>query len=923
MFYTFEKTVTVTGMFKIKTFKRSLLLGFMLATFLPLLCLGTISYYYLNQKIEEYGERTNRLVAETVATEISSYLRNSLNVLEQVGILLRSDHLQLVETAAILDMIVTESDYIETLYVVDRTRRIINIGLTNEYNEERKKHLGGDLASLNIFVNIEFLLGPYWSNTYVSPFSGRKSSALIFPSAGDQFIIGIVDIEYLHSYIESRWEQRDTLTIVVDEYGETVYRPGSAKLEGQQNIAATIPFKEAQLGIFGNYEVMLGNTAFIGSTANIAETNWLVMIVEPLAEANKPLRNMTVFFVVAVVLSAGVVFVLAVRQSKRLVKPLTALQSNIQAVADGDYKAEISQQSHEEFEKVATLFRHMATAIKRREKLLEINEERLVSLLEVHNLKQLGENEMLEFVLEQAVRLTRSEIGYLHILDEEGREIKLTLWSKNIEDFCKRYRFSMEKMNAADFGRKSIAARKNVLRNKQKTLVDASAADIGFTISRQLSVPIFDGRKMVAVVGVLNKKTDYDNTDARQLSLYFNHTWDILQQKRFERDRGRLAEQLAQAQKLEAIGTLAAGIAHDFNNVLMVILGNTEMAKDNVDKPEKIKNDLEEIFKGALRARDLVNQILAFSRDNAEGLKPLDMRPIVKEAIKLLRSSMPATITIRQEITEESSAVVAEPGKINQLIMNLCTNAYQAMEDGGGDLFIAFQPKILDKALHSNGKMVVAAGRYMLLVIGDSGKGIPEEMIDRIFEPYFTTREKERGTGLGLAVVHGIVKGLKGAITVESELGKGSTFKVYLPVAQTETLTEDQIISSALPGGDERILYIDDDESVALVNSRILESLGYTVFTYVSSTAAYTHFCEQAELYDLVITDMDMPEMTGDVLAAKILEVRRDIPIILCTGYSEKIDARKAEELGIRELMMKPLTRLDLALTIRKILGFG
>ncbi len=910
-------------MLKIKTFKRSLLLGFMLATFLPLLCLGTISYYYLNYKIKEYGEQTNRLVAETVATEISSYLRNSLNVLEQVGILLQSDHLRPVETAAILDMIVAESDYVETLYVVDRTRRIVNIGLSVEYQNERKLYLDADLSSLNIFANIEFLLGPYWSSTYVSPFSGRKGSALIFPATGNQFIIGVVDTEYLHSHIESGWEQSDTLTIVVDEYGETVFQPSSVNLDEQQSLAVTTPFKDAQLGIFGTYEVMLGNTSFIGSTANIAETNWLVMIVEPLAEANKPLRNMTIFFIVAVVLSAGIVFILAVRQSKRLLKPLTDLQSNIQAVADGDYKAEISQQSHEEFEKVATLFRHMAAAIKRREKLLEINEERLVSLLEVHNLKQLAEDEMLEFVLEQAVRLTRSEIGYLHILNDEGQEVKLTLWSKNIEEFCRRYRFSKEKMNAADFGRKSIVDRKNVVRNNQKTVVDASLADMKFTILRQLSVPIFDGKKIVAVVGVLNKRTDYDNTDARQLSLYFNHTWDILQQKRFERDRSRLAEQLAQAQKLEAIGTLAAGIAHDFNNVLMVILGNTEMAKDNVDKPDKIKNDLEQIFKGALRARDLVNQILVFSRNNAEGLKPLDIRPIVKEAVKLLRSSMPATITIHQDIAEESFSVFADPGQINQLVMNLCTNAYQAMDESGGELFISLQPKTLDTALHNKGKMVVPAGRYMLLVIGDSGKGIPDEMINRIFEPYFTTREKERGTGLGLAVVHGIVNGLKGAITVESELGKGSTFKVYLPIVQAETLTEDQIISGALPGGDEHILYIDDDESVALVNSRILESLGYTVSTYISSTTAFDHFYEDPELYDLVITDMDMPEMSGDVLAAKILEVRHDIPIILCTGYSEKIDAHRAEELGIRELMMKPLTRLDLALTIRKILGFG
>ncbi|MEE4241016.1 MAG: response regulator, partial [Desulfopila sp.] len=365
------------------------------------------------------------------------------------------------------------------------------------------------------------------------------------------------------------------------------------------------------------------------------------------------------------------------------------------------------------------------------------------------------------------------------------------------------------------------------------------------------------------------------------------------------------------------------GIAHDFNNVLMVIIGNTEMAKDNVDKPDKVLNDLEEIFKGALRARDLVNQILVFSRDNAEGLKPLDVRPLVKEAVKLLRSSVPANITIKQDITEESFPVVAEPGKINQLLMNLCTNAYQAMAGIEGDLCISLQPVTLNDDLQSKGKMAVPAGKYMLLAVEDSGKGIPQELLNRIFEPYFTTREKERGTGLGLAVVHGIVKGLKGAIVVESEHGKGSNFKVYLPVAQAETVSEEHIVSGALPGGNERILYVDDDEGVALVNSRILESLGYRVSTYLTSTEAYHIFTQDPQMYDLVITDLDMPGMTGDVFAAKIRALRNDIPVILCTGYSERIDKEKAAEMGISELMMKPLTRLDLALTVRKILGFA
>jgi signal transduction histidine kinase len=910
-------------MFKIKTFRRSLLLGFMLSAFLPLVCLGYVSYSYLKFKTDEFGKQSNELLADTVATEVSSFFRSPLIAMEQLVILFKSTKLSAPQINTILDETVSESDYIEAVYIVNEKKRVIHIGLDEGYRSIRDNYLDLDLSGLSILRNVEYVQGPYWSNSFLSPVSGKNSIALISPVDKSRFIIGLINIEYLHSSILNKTERRETSTIILDENGTPVFHPQLRIVEEQQSFAALVPFREAQIGKFGTHAIELNNVQYIGSTANIPETKWLVMIVQQRATAEEPLRNMTNFFLLVAFFSVIVVVILALRQSRRLLKPLNILQENIKAVAGGDYQANISRQSHAEFEEVATLFRHMAAAIERREQLLEINEERLISLLEVHNLKQLAENELLEFAMEQAVSLTRSEIGYLHVYNDEEKNIGMTLWSKNVEIFCDRYGFAAHELKGFGFGRETIENRRYIIRNSKNDGNGNPLETVGRVVLRHLSVPIFDGKKMVAVIGVLNKKTKYDKSDARQLSLYFNHTWDILQQKRYERDRSRMADQLAHAQKLEAIGTLAGGIAHDFNNVLMVIIGNTELAKDNIGKPEKIRRDLDEIFKGALRARDLVNQILAFSRHTAEGLRPLDIRPIVKEAVKLLRSSIPANIEIRHDIAKESYPVVSEPGKINQLIMNLCTNAYQAMDDKDGTLWVRLQPVFLESDLYNRGKMVAAAGEYMQLVIGDSGKGIPEEMIDRIFEPYFTTREKERGTGLGLAVVHGVVKGLKGAIIVDSELGRGATFSIYLPVAKTESQGEEQVITGSLPGGDEHILYVDDDESVALVNSKILESLGYRVSTFFSSRAAFEHFSKRTQEYDLVITDMAMPEMSGDVLAGKILEIRGDLPVILCTGYSEKMDQEKAEEIGIGELMMKPLTRLDLALTIRKLLGFS
>ncbi len=909
-------------MLKIKTFRGSLLLGFMLSTFLPLIFFGYFSYSYLNYKIEEFGKQSNELLAETVATEISSFLRNPLIVLEQVMILLKPERPAVTEIDDILDEIVSESDYLETVYVINAEKHVTDIGLDPEYRSVADNYLDLDLSGLSMLKNIEFLQGPYWSNSFLSPVSGKNSIALIYPIDQRRYLIGLINIEHLHSSILERSGRRNTSTIILDENGTPVFHPQLQIVEEQQSFANMIPFRESQIGKFGTHEIELNNMPYLGSTSNIAETKWLVVIVQSLADAEKPLQNMTGLFIFAALFSAIIVIILAFRQSRRLLKPLRLFQENIQAVAEGDYQASISRQSHEEFEEVAILFRYMAAAIEKREQLLEINEERLVSLLDVHNLKELEENELLEFALEQAVNLTRSEIGYLHIVNDEERNIVNTFWSKDIETFCQRNGFSLERLKHHGFGRDCIEERRHLIENTRYRTVHGTLSAVGKAVLRQLNVPIFDGKEMVAVIGVLNKEPAYDKTDARQLSLYFNHTWDILQQKRYEQDKSYLAEQLAHAQKLEAIGTLAGGIAHDFNNVLMVIIGNTELARDNIDKPEKIQQDLDQIFKGALRARDLVNQILAFSRNNAEGLKPLDIKPIVKEALKLLRSSIPANIVITQDIGTESYPVVSEPDKINQLIMNLCTNAYQAMEGEDGTLSIQLHHVKLKHDLFNRGKKVAAAGEYMRLVVGDSGKGIPEQMMNRIFEPYFSTREKGQGTGLGLAVVHGIVKGLKGAITVDSRPDEGSTFFVYLPVAKIETQNEEEVVTGRLPGGSEHILYIDDDEAIAVVNSRILESLGYTVSTFSSSISALAHFSKEPEKYDLIISDITMPEITGDVLAQKMLEKRDDIPIILCTGYSERIDELKAEEMGVRELLMKPLTKLDLALTVRKILGF-
>ena len=383
-------------------------------------------------------------------------------------------------------------------------------------------------------------------------------------------------------------------------------------------------------------------------------------------------------------------------------------------------------------------------------------------------------------------------------------------------------------------------------------------------------------------------------------------------------EKEQLQKQLRQAQKMEAIGTLAGGIAHDFNNILSAIIGYAELSMMDIPEASEAKHNLEEVRNATRRARDLVKQILSFSHQTEQEKKPVQIKPVVKEATKLLRASLPTTIEISQHISPDAGIIVADPTQIHQLMMNLCTNAAHAMEEKGGTLAISLANVDVDSAtaaLHIG----LESRPYLKLTVSDTGDGMTSDVMERIFEPYFSTREKGEGTGMGLAVVHGIVKSHGGTITVDSKLGQGSTFNVYIPQIEKEESPEPELIE-VIPPGSERILFVDDEDTLVTLGKKILEKLGYTVTTRTSSIEALELFRAQPDGFDFVITDMTMPNMTGDRLAKELLEIRNDIPILLCTGYSERISKEKANQIGICDFVMKPLEMGNLARTIRNVL---
>jgi CheY-like chemotaxis protein len=393
---------------------------------------------------------------------------------------------------------------------------------------------------------------------------------------------------------------------------------------------------------------------------------------------------------------------------------------------------------------------------------------------------------------------------------------------------------------------------------------------------------------------------------------------EIKERQLAEEKMRRLEGQLIQAQKMEAIGTLASGIAHDFNNILLAIMGYAEIALINTHAGKPDEKHIQDALKACERAKELVHQILTFGRQTEVDRKPVQTKTVVKEVLKLLRASLPATMEFEQNL-ESESLILADSTHIYQVVMNLANNAAQSMKGGTGIITVTLVDVELDES-YVFSHHGLTPGRYQKLEVGDNGVGMMPDQLERIFEPYFTTKPRGEGTGLGLSVVHGIVKNAGGTVSVYSEPGQGSTFRVFFPIFETDAVAEAPQVE--LPeGGEERILFVDDEPTLLEIGAELLKRLGYRVTTCGDSRDALETFKARPDEFDLVITDMTMPGLTGDKLAGKLLQVRPDLPVILCTGFGNSIMGQKACRTGVKAHLMKPFVLRDLAKSIREVLG--
>ncbi|MBI4666237.1 MAG: PAS domain S-box protein [Nitrospinae bacterium] len=379
-----------------------------------------------------------------------------------------------------------------------------------------------------------------------------------------------------------------------------------------------------------------------------------------------------------------------------------------------------------------------------------------------------------------------------------------------------------------------------------------------------------------------------------------------------------LEKQVRRTQRLESVGTLAGGIAHDFNNILTAIIGFAEMSLADIREENELKDNIRETLAAAMRARELIKQILTFSRDTEQQLRPMQLQPVIRESLKLIRASTPAMIEIAEELDMDAGMALADPTQMSQVIMNLCTNAEYAMRAKGGTLTVSLTSIDADQDFAKN-HLHMKPGPHLRLTVTDTGVGMDERVLERIFEPFFSTKPHGEGVGMGLSVVHGIVVGHGGSITVYSEPGVGTSFNVYLPVIGKAGETV-ETVKQPIPGGDERVLFVDDEESITSMAKKMLERVGYRVEVTNKPERALELFKANPDFYDILITDQSMPDITGAELARQVMDIRPSLPVILCTGFSHSITPYKAKELGIREFIMKPFAASELAQAMRRSL---
>ncbi len=855
--------------------RKILSIQFILISVLPFIIMSVLGFIWILPVFKSDMKTHQLQLATTIASQMESHLTATKIILKGISNILKvpmkRSHYQ-----EVLDAQLAASDFINSIYITGSDGKITMVSLKNHNLLQQKDLLRLDLSRNTLFQDVKKKDQPLWSDTFLSVVGGGMSVAHAVP-VKEKIIFGEINLRLLTEYLKRISTVEKQLIFILDRRGQVIADQGGLYTAQQLNLKNLVLVRQGMEESVPHVDNFKFNGSMVmGSLVKISLLDWYVLIMIPKDVVNRPIWTTISISLSAFLVTFSVGGLLAITFARRLARRFERLAEHTRSVAERGYTTEWPKANITEFRELSNSLRHMADTIREREKYNRI------------------------LFADSPIPLVVIEPETASIMDCNDAALRLYGF-KTLKEFTGKTILDFSARVQED----DIESDKAAIKYRQLCL---KRGYISFEWWHQRS----DGEIWYSEINL----TQFHHGDKTLMQYSVK---DITEQKQAAEELEKLEEQLKQAQKMESIGTLAGGIAHDFNNILFPMLGYTEMMISDIQEGSLIRESLDEVLKGILRARDLVKQILEFSRQADHEYIPVDCDVILHEVLKLSRSTLPTTIELKQDIQENCGKVEADPTQVHQILMNLITNAFHSMEENGGLLTVTLKvqnppPKgiLQEKNLHKS---------YVCITVTDTGTGMNDKTIKRIFDPYFTTKQQGKGTGLGLSVVHGIVKTYYGHIDIKSNPGKGTEIKIYLPRIQR---VENEIIIANRPVaeklGNERILLVDDEESILKMFRKMLESLGYHIYSTLDSRHALDVFSDQPGEYDLVITDMTMPGFTGDKLAVELKKIRSDIPVILCTGFSETVTEERMDQLGIEKVLLKPIVRDDMADAIRDIL---
>jgi len=914
-------------LFKKLKFRDKLLVSFLTA-FVPLILVGSIFSYHqvkkvLESSIEKELKNTTESLVSLIQTSTAISIKNRLQAIAEKNLDIAEYYYSKHRSG-----LLTRGEAIHTIEEIFLNQPIGISGYIYCLNSKGKvvihpndKVKGSDVSNFNFVKQQLKTKEGYLEYDWKNPGEEHKRPKALYMvyykpldwiisvSSYRREFTYLVDINDFRENILSIKSGKSGYSLVLDENGRAVIHPtlqGKSLLNQKgdiDNIAKRIiTLKNGKFRYFWQNPLETHPREKIIIFKYIPEFKWIVGSTSYVKEVFAPLDTFKTYIVAGIALTLLLTITLTFLISRSVTKPLDKLIKTLEAGSLGDfsvrmdYKAPEESGENDELGKLSILFNSFMDHLEKYHGKLNNEIQKTIATQAA-----LVENELkLRGIFNQSFQYTgiisphgileevnQSALNFADCTEDEVlyKPFWETLWWDKDHKTQQIIKDAIYK-----------ALEGELVRIETTSMVgDGKAKNIDMTIK-----PIFN--------------------NANQIEFLIAEGRDVTILKQAENERRNLAVQLEKSQRMEAIGTLAGGIAHDFNNILSSIFGYTQLAEMTIETPEKAKKHLAQIIKGAQRAAGLVQQILTFSRQTDVKKHPLKIHLVVKETLKLLRSSIPTTIDIQTKI-HSKSMVLADPTQMHQVIMNLCTNAYHSMLETGGILSVLLEE--VDTALQNEEPVLLKAScSYLKLAISDTGHGMDQKTLKKAFDPYFTTKDVGRGTGFGLAVVHAIVEEHDGIIHVKSKPEIGSTFVVYLPVVEGSSTRHSPKKAVLKPmEGSEIIMVVDDEEDIRMLTTELLESFGYTAVSFEDGKQALASFEKDPDYFDLIITDMTMPGMTGYEFAKKVLTIKKKMPIILCTGYSENISKDRALEIGIAQYLQKPFQNQELLSIIRKIMN--